>query len=113
MSTLQQLFSALPFFQLAVIIVASQLCGALLARWGQSRVIGEICVGILLGPCLLLALGAQWHAAVFPAAIRLGIETLGNIGLVLLMFQIGLRFDSNHLGNHKIGFSALSVAAGG
>ncbi|MGY3255970.1 cation:proton antiporter [Pseudomonas chlororaphis] len=113
MSTLQQLFSALPFFQLAVIIVASQLCGALLARWGQSRVIGEICVGILLGPCLLLALGAQWHAAVFPTAIRLGIETLGNIGLVLLMFQIGLRFDSNHLGSHKIGFSALSVAGGG
>ncbi|WP_277589025.1 cation:proton antiporter [Pseudomonas chlororaphis] len=113
MSTLQQLFSALPFFQLAVIIVASQLCGALLARWGQSRVIGEICVGILLGPCLLLALGAQWHAAVFPAAIRLGIETLGNIGLVLLMFQIGLRFDSNHLGSHKIGFTALSVAGGG
>ncbi|QLL16242.1 cation:proton antiporter [Pseudomonas chlororaphis] len=113
MSTLQQLFSALPFFQLAVIIVASQLCGALLARWGQSRVIGEICVGILLGPCLLLALGAQWHAAVFPAAIRLGIETLGNIGLVLLMFQIGLRFDNSHLRNQKIGFSALSVAAGG
>jgi Kef-type K+ transport system membrane component KefB len=113
MSTLQQLFSTLPFFQLAVIIVASQLCGALLARWGQSRVIGEICVGILLGPCLLLVLGAQWHAAVFPAAIRLGIETLGNIGLVLLMFQIGLRFDSNHLGSHKIGFSALSVAGGG
>ncbi|WP_372438201.1 cation:proton antiporter [Pseudomonas chlororaphis subsp. aureofaciens] len=113
MSTLQQLFSALPFFQLAVIIVASQLCGALLARWGQSRVIGEICVGILLGPCLLLALGAQWHAAVFPAAIRLGIETLGNIGLVLLMFQIGLRFDNSHLSNQKIGFSALSVAAGG
>lgn len=113
MSTLQQLFSTLPFFQLAVIIVASQLCGALLARWGQSRVIGEICVGILLGPCLLLVLGAQWHAAVFPAAIRLGIETLGNIGLVLLMFQIGLRFDSNHLGSHKIGFSALAVAGGG
>ncbi|AZD22777.1 hypothetical protein C4K24_3476 [Pseudomonas chlororaphis subsp. aurantiaca] len=113
MSTLQQLFSTLPFFQLAVIIVASQLCGALLARWGQSRVIGEICVGILLGPCLLLALGAQWHAAVFPAAIRLGIETLGNIGLVLLMFQIGLRFDNSHLSNQKIGFSALSVAVGG
>lgn len=113
MSTLQQLFSALPFFQLAVIIIASQLCGALLARWGQSRVIGEICVGILLGPCLLLALGAQWHATVFPAAIRLSIETLGNIGLVLLMFQIGLRFDTNHLNNHQIGFAALSVAGGG
>ncbi|QQZ39802.1 cation:proton antiporter [Pseudomonas sp. SK3(2021)] len=113
MSTLQHLFSALPFFQLAVIIVASQLCGTLLARWGQSRVIGEICVGILLGPCLLLALGAQWHAVVFPAAIRLGIETLGNIGLVLLMFQIGLRFDTHHLSSHKIGFSALSVAGGG
>ncbi|WP_262387419.1 hypothetical protein [Pseudomonas chlororaphis] len=53
--------------------------------------IGEICVGTLLGPCLLLVLGKQWHTAVFPTAIRLGIETLGNIGLVLLMFQIGLR----------------------
>nr|WP_223265586.1 hypothetical protein [Pseudomonas chlororaphis] len=56
--------------------------------------IGEICVGILLGPCLLLVLGAQWHAAVFPAAIRLGIETLGTIGLVLPMFQIGLRIEA-------------------
>nr|WP_246882213.1 hypothetical protein [Pseudomonas chlororaphis] len=58
--------------------------------------IGEIGVSILLGPCLLLVLGEQWHTAVFPTAIRLGIETLGNIGLVLLMSQIGLRIEAEY-----------------
>lgn len=110
---LKHLFTTLPFLQIAVIILASRLCGILLVRLGQSRVIGEICVGVLLGPCLLLILETQQYALVFPLEIRESITTLGEIGLVLLMFQIGLRFDSSHLGRQQAGVAAFAVAAGG
>ena len=40
--------------QLAAILIITNLCGALCARLGQPRVVGEITSGLLLGP---LALG--------------------------------------------------------
>lgn len=112
-STLGHALSVLPFFQLALILLISHLCGSAMARLGQSRVIGEICAGMLLGPGLLVAFGTDWHSLLFPTNIQADIRILGEIGLVLLMFQIGLRFDSEHLSLRKTGRAALFVAAGG
>jgi Kef-type K+ transport system membrane component KefB len=39
--------------QVIVILTVSHLVGAVLDRWGQPRVIGEILAGILLGPSFL------------------------------------------------------------
>jgi Kef-type K+ transport system membrane component KefB len=37
--------------ELTIIVVAGRLGGALARRIGQSAAVGEIIVGILLGPC--------------------------------------------------------------
>ena len=38
--------------QLTLIVLAGRVGGALATRWGQSAAVGEIIVGILLGPSL-------------------------------------------------------------
>ena len=45
-------FGALPLLllQLAAVLIITNLCGALCARLGQPRVVGEITGGLLLGP---------------------------------------------------------------
>jgi Kef-type K+ transport system membrane component KefB len=81
-----QLFLA----DLALIILLARLLGAAAKRIGQPPVIGEILTGILLGPTL-------WHgtvtATLFPAALKLPLSALANLGLVLFMFVVGYEVD--------------------
>lgn len=79
--------------QLCIIILAAGLCGALAKRLGQSRVVGEIAAGLLLGPPLLGALGSDTYHAVFSPGAAPIMAKLGELGLVLLMFQLGLHLD--------------------
>jgi K+:H+ antiporter len=83
--------------ELTIIVIAGRLGGALARRCAQSAAVGEIIVGILLGPSLfgLLAPGAFDY--VFHSAPQEPLTILSNLGLVLLMFQIGLEFDFSHL----------------
>ena len=91
---------ALLFFtllQLTVVVLAGRLGSTLARRRGQSAAVGEIIVGILLGPSLfgLLAPGAFNY--VFHSASGEPMQVLSQLGLILLMFQIGLEFDFGHL----------------
>lgn len=83
--------------QLTAIVLASRLCGNLSVRWGNSRAVGEIAAGILLGPSLF---GLLWPAG-FQFVFRSGspepLTILSQVGLILLLFQIGLEFDFSHL----------------
>ena len=77
----------------AVIMLVSQLLGALLQRWGQPRVIGEILGGIALGPSLLGQLAPGVEDALFGPAVRPQLNLLGQLGLALFMFLIGLELN--------------------
>ncbi len=107
-------FQALLFhvlLQLAAIIAAAR-CGAwLMARLGQPQVVGEIIAGLLLGPSLLGRLAPGAVAYLFPADTNLVFHVLSELGLVLLMFLIGLEFDFSHL--RQVGKTASGVAAAG
>lgn len=83
--------------QLVIIVLAGRLGGFLARRCGQSASVGEIIVGILLGPSLfgLLAPGAFGY--VFRSSSPLPLTMLSQIGLLFLMFQIGLEFEFAHL----------------
>jgi Kef-type K+ transport system membrane component KefB len=83
--------------QLCIIILAAVLCGALAERIGQSRVVGEIAAGLLLGPSVLGAINADFYHAVFSDAVMPAMSQLGELGLVLLMFQLGLHLDLKSL----------------
>ncbi|MFM2079354.1 MAG: hypothetical protein RLZZ219_36 [Cyanobacteriota bacterium] len=77
----------------ALITVVAQALGALLERCGQPRVIGEILGGIALGPSLLGALAPGLEATLFGPAVRAQLNLLGQLGLALFMFLIGLELN--------------------
>ena len=91
---------ALLFFtllQLTLIVLAGRLGGLLAQRVGQSPAVGEIIVGILLGPSLFGLLAPDLFQYVFHSTPSAPMQMLSQIGLILLMFQIGLEFDFAHL----------------
>lgn len=92
---------------LAAVIVVGQILGALLRRLGQPPVIGEILAGILLGPSLL---GPQLSSWVLPATAAPYLGVIAQLGVVVFMFIVGLRFDPGH-GRHQprvVGFLAFA-----
>ena len=111
-----QASEALVFFtllQLAVIVLAARAGGALAARVGQSVVVGEIIVGMLLGPSLFGALAPHTFDAVFRSTPAQPMTILSQVGLLLLMFQIGLQFDFSHLAERAHRRVVWAVAAAG
>lgn len=83
--------------ELTIIVLAGRVGGALATRYGQSPAVGEILVGILLGPSLFGAVAPHTFDFVFHSAPPEPLQILSSLGLVLLMFQIGLEFDFAHL----------------
>jgi Kef-type K+ transport system membrane component KefB len=103
------LFSTL--LELAVIVGAARLGAALAQRVGQAAVIGEIVVGILLGPSLFGWAAPQAFTFVFGSASPEPLQMLSNLALVLMMFQIGLEFDFAHLKERTNRITVLRVSA--
>ena len=83
--------------QILTILVAARVCGLLLRRLGQPRVMGEILAGVLLGPSLLKAVFPELHGLLFPESSLPRLFFLANIGLLLFMFTIGLDLDLKSL----------------
>lgn len=81
--------------QLIIILLVVQLFGYLCKRIGQQWVIGEILAGLALGPSLLGMLQPQAEQFLFPASTLPTLQTLGDLGLVLYMFSLGARLDTN------------------
>ncbi|MCX5381244.1 cation:proton antiporter [Streptomyces sp. NBC_00091] len=77
----------------AVVVLACGVGGAVARRLGQPAVVGEIAVGILLGPSLA---GWVWPAGqrwLLPAEVLPHLGELGGLGLVVFMFLVGLELD--------------------
>ncbi|GHO42694.1 cation:proton antiporter [Ktedonospora formicarum] len=81
--------------QLIVILIVVQLFGFLCRRIGQQWVIGEILAGLALGPSLLGALLPGVKGFLFPASTLPTLQTLGDIGVILYMFSLGVRLDTH------------------
>lgn len=79
--------------QLIVILAATRVVAAAARRLGQTDVSGEILAGLLLGPSLLGALAPGALDWLFPPLTAPVFTGLSQLGLVLLMFQIGLEFE--------------------
>ncbi|MFG2998866.1 cation:proton antiporter [Streptomyces sp. NPDC048340] len=77
----------------AVVVLACRAGAAVMRGLGQTAVVGEIAVGILLGPTLL---GWLWPAGerwLLPGEVVAYLGVLGNVGLVVFMFLVGLELD--------------------
>ena len=107
---------ALLFFtllQLVVIVIMGRVGGEIAVRISQSRAVGEIIIGILLGPTLFGLLTPDIFQYVFKSSSPEPMFILSQIGLVLLMFQIGLEFDFSHLTAKDNRGAVIRIAAVG
>ncbi|MDB5813070.1 MAG: sodium:proton antiporter [Rhodocyclales bacterium] len=97
--------------QLALIVAAGRIGGELAARCNQARVVGEMLVGILLGPTLFGAIAPDLFRIVFTDIPAAPMVVLSQIGLILLMFEIGMEFDFSLLTHnlHKRATTLVSI----
>jgi len=114
-----------------VILCMARLVGALFLRMGQPRVVGEIVAGVLLGPTLLGPTIFTWdnppaflHCAdalaatagtpsvstcLFPPQAASVLGVLGQLGLTLFMFLVGLELDFRQTKGKGRGIATVSV----
>jgi Kef-type K+ transport system membrane component KefB len=104
-------FLLIVIIQLIVIILASRLAGALFRKLGQPQVCGEIAAGLILGPSFFGGFFPELFHRVFDPSVGGVFTIMSQIGLLLLMFLIGLEFDFSHLNDSRK--LALSVSFAG
>jgi len=92
------------FLALAAMLVAAKLLGELAERFGQPAVLGELIAGVLLGGSVLGIVPTEGTGAEI-------IHLLAELGVVLLLFEIGLETDLREM--FRVGPASLSVAAVG
>lgn len=88
---------------LAVILPAARLGAHVAVRLGQAAVLGELVAGLLLGNLGLAGLHLFEPLASDPA-----IDLLARLGVILLLFQVGLESTVRQM--LSVGWSALLVA---
>jgi Kef-type K+ transport system membrane component KefB len=90
------------FLWLAIILIAAKL-SSYVEKFGQPSVLGELLIGVVLGNLVLLHFN-------FFEAIKTDpqIAFLAELGVVILLFQIGLESNINEM--KKVGLKALLVA---
>jgi len=87
-------------FDLLLILVSARILSELVSHFGSPGVIGELAAGIIIGPSILGLV-----------EINTVIELLGQIGVILLLFEVGLETDMNRM--METGRKSFIVALGG
>ncbi len=80
-----------------IVLVAAKIAAELAERVGIPGVVAEIFAGVLIGPSVLGMVGLNETLSV-----------LGEIGVILLLLQVGLEMDLGELG--AVGRASVSVA---
>ncbi len=98
-------------YQLIAIIFVTRIVVWFSSRFlGQTDVSGEILAGLVLGPSCLGALFPMEMKALFPSATTDVLVALSHLGLIFLMFEVGLRFEfSSTFESAKRGLVAISL----
>ena len=90
------------FLWITVLLLLAKISG-LIEKIGQAAVLGEMLMGVLIGNLYLLGIDV-----IEPVKSDAIIAFLAELGVVILLFQIGLESDSTAM--RKVGVPALLVA---
>jgi Kef-type K+ transport system membrane component KefB len=96
--------------QLVIILLAARVAGACFRFLGQTQVVGEIAAGLILGPSLFGRFFPETAHFIFNLEAGPVLSTLSQLGLVLLLFLIGLEFDFSHLRWNSASAVGVSLA---
>jgi Kef-type K+ transport system membrane component KefB len=97
--------------QILVVILVGRLFGRAVACVGQPVVVGEILAGLSLGPSVLGAYFPSASLVLFPDASLPVLKLLGQVGVILFMFRIGLDLDRAAVRGHAHAAVAISHAS--
>ena len=92
------------FVALGAMLVCAKLLGELAERLGQPAVLGELLAGVVLGGSLLAVVPTEGPAGTV-------VQVLAELGVVLLLFEIGLETDLRAM--FRVGPASLAVATVG
>lgn len=108
--------------QLVVIVGSARAFGALARRVGQPSVVGEIVAGLVLGPSLFGWLFPDLFALLFRPQLS-GVDqpivdamlpkvftVIAQLGLIFLLFLVGLEFEGGHVRAHGRAAVLISLA---
>ncbi len=84
--------------ELLVILILAKVAGWLCHKIGQSAVLGELVVGMLLGPSVFHFINPESQVIIF----------LAELGVIILLFEVGI--ESNMYKLLKVGFASALVA---
>src|SRR3989344_1210244 len=94
---------AVTFLEIVIILLVAKVASSLIERYGQPAVLGELLIGIVLGNLHLIGV------TIFePIKYDPNIFFLAQLGVVVLLFQVGLESNLKEMG--KVGGRALLVA---
>jgi len=99
----------LTLLQLIVMVLAARLGNNIARRFGQPGSVGEIVAGLMLGPSLFGHFFPDASLFLFGAKASSPITIISQIGLVLLMFQIGMDFEFGHLSQRRNRHGTLGI----
>ena len=112
----------LVLIQWMIIIAAAWAFGRLGKNFlRQPLAVGEIAAGIILGPSVFGAtcnwLAHQFKAPdigdipakIFPHETQISMQLLGKLGLIFLLFQVGMEFDYSHLRSKSKTVTSVSI----
>ena len=85
------------FIATLVVMLFARLCGAVMPKIRQPRVMGEVLAGIILGPTVFGAIDPGLQGMLFSSDIVPYIGVAANLGLIFYMFLIGLEVDFTQL----------------
>jgi len=82
-------------FQLGAIMLLAFIAATIASKVNQSVMIGYILIGVLIGPKMSMdILGFEYHGLIHDVGF---VEVLSGIGLIMLMFFVGLEFSFTKL----------------
>jgi len=90
------------WFQMTLLLTIAITSNFLFSRLGQPKIIGQIVLGIIIGPSILGILGSQET----PAEM---VQRFAELGAIILLFMIGLECDIREIYTKK----SLMIAIGG
>ena len=82
---------------MVVIVAVARVVGMIFLQIGQSRVVGEVVAGIILGPSILGKFAPELMASIFPDLVAPSLEIISQLGVVLYLFLVGVDLNGGLL----------------
>jgi Kef-type K+ transport system membrane component KefB len=95
---------------IVVVVVLAQLAGWLASRLRQPRVVGQMVLGVMLGPSVFGAIAPAAHTWLLPRDSTAWLNPLAQLGVVFFMFLVGRELAGIDVAHRRRGIMVIGHA---